>query len=112
MAVHSVVKLSGLSPGMRLDAEHYKPEYLQQEAAMGARKTTPLQDVATISDGNHVSIGPKSSVTKASATYVDKIWATFSSLTPTPSTSRKWFTTACHARTCSRAMYWSGSWEQ
>lgn len=56
MAVWSVVKTSDLAPDMRLDAEHYRPEYLKQEAAMTARRTTLLRDVATISDGNHLSI--------------------------------------------------------
>ena len=56
MAVWSAVKVSNLSPDIRWDAEHYKPEYLKQAAAMAARKTSPLRDVATISDGNHFSI--------------------------------------------------------
>lgn len=56
MAVWSVVRVSALSPDVRWDAEHYNPEYLKQETAMAARKTTPLRGVATISDGNHVSI--------------------------------------------------------
>lgn len=56
MAVWSVVKTSHLAPDMRLDPEHYRPEYLKQEAVMAARKTTLLREVATISDGNHLSI--------------------------------------------------------
>lgn len=56
MAVWSVVRVSDLSPDVRWDAEHYKPEYLKQAAAMAARKTSRLRDVATISDGNHISI--------------------------------------------------------
>lgn len=56
MAVRSEVMLSDLSPDMRWDAEHYKPEYLKQEMAMRARKTVRLQDVASVSDGNHIGI--------------------------------------------------------
>lgn len=56
MAVRSIVNVSDLSPDVRLDAEHYKPEYLKQAAAMAARKTMPLRSVASVSDGNHLSI--------------------------------------------------------
>jgi hypothetical protein len=56
MAVWSEVKISNLTPDVRWDAEHYKPEYLAQSAAMAARTTKPLREVALVSDGNHLSI--------------------------------------------------------
>jgi hypothetical protein len=56
VAVWSIVKVGNLSPDIRWDAEHYRPEYLQQEREVRKLKTTPLREVADVSDGNHLSI--------------------------------------------------------
>ncbi len=56
MAVWSVVRLSQMTTDLRLDAEHYRPEYLRQEKAVAKYKTTALEKVADVSDGNHLSI--------------------------------------------------------
>jgi hypothetical protein len=56
MAVWSSVEIEKLSPDFRLDAEHYRPEYLAQERATTKRKSVELRTVASISDGNHLSI--------------------------------------------------------
>jgi hypothetical protein len=56
MAVWSSVQVDDLSKDFRLDAEHYKPEYLTQERATTKRRSVELQTVADVSDGNHLSI--------------------------------------------------------
>jgi len=56
MAVWSAVRFSRLSPDIRWDAEHYRPEFLQQEQAIRKLDTKPLREVADVSDGNHLSI--------------------------------------------------------
>ena len=56
MAVWSSVDLDQLSSDFRLDAEHYKPEYLSQDAHTAARDTAQLARIASVSDGNHLSI--------------------------------------------------------
>jgi hypothetical protein len=56
MASWSDVSLNALSPDFRLDAEHYQPAYLAQEKAMTRLQNVPLSSVATVSDGNHLSI--------------------------------------------------------
>ncbi len=56
MAVWSVVKTCDMTHDIRWDAEHYRPEYLRQERQVRKLKTKPLIDVASVSDGNHMSI--------------------------------------------------------
>jgi len=56
MAVWSSVEVASLSKDFRLDAEHYQPEYLAQEHATTKRRSVELQAVASVSDGNHLSI--------------------------------------------------------
>lgn len=56
MAVWSSVEIEDLSEDFRLDAEHYQPEYLQQEKAMAKLPHVELGKVASVSDGNHLSI--------------------------------------------------------
>lgn len=56
MAVWSVVKTCDMTHDIRWDAEHYRPEYLRQERQVRQLKTKPLIDVASVSDGNHMSI--------------------------------------------------------
>jgi type I restriction enzyme, S subunit len=56
MSVWSSVNLSKLSGDFRLDAEHYQPKHLRQEAAMAGLNCVPLGEVAHVSDGNHLSI--------------------------------------------------------
>lgn len=45
-----------MTPDVRWDAEHYRPEYLRQDKAIGKFKTLRLGDAAEIRDGNHLSI--------------------------------------------------------
>jgi type I restriction enzyme S subunit len=56
MAVWSSVEIEDLSEDFRLDAEHYQPEYLRQEKAMAKLPHVALGKVASVSDGNHLSI--------------------------------------------------------
>lgn len=56
MAVWSAVRVSQMTPDLRWDSEHYRPEYLIQEKALSSVKSVPLSDTANISDGNHLSI--------------------------------------------------------
>jgi|ERR1039458_1743642 restriction endonuclease S subunit len=56
MAVWSSVEVTSLSKDFRLDAEHYRPEYLAQEKATTKRRSVELRTVADVSDGNHLSI--------------------------------------------------------
>lgn len=56
MAVWSSVDLEHLSVDFRLDAEHYQPEYLRQAKAMAKLLRVELCKVASVSDGNHLSI--------------------------------------------------------
>jgi len=52
----SSVTWRGLSEDRRLDAEHYRPEYLCQAEALSRFANKPLQRVADVTDGNHISI--------------------------------------------------------
>lgn len=56
MAVWSEVAWSALTDDKRLDAEHYRPEYLRQEGAIESLPHERLDVVADVSDGNHISI--------------------------------------------------------
>lgn len=56
MAVWSSIKTSNMTRDIRWDAEHYRPEYLRQEHEIHKLKTRPLVEVASVSDGNHLSI--------------------------------------------------------
>lgn len=56
MAVWSSVEVTSLSHDFRLDAEHYQPEYLEQQKAIQNLPHVKLGEVANVSDGNHMSI--------------------------------------------------------
>lgn len=56
MAVWSSVPRSALSADFRVDPEYYRPECLAQAKAIEALPHRPLSEVATVSDGNHVTI--------------------------------------------------------
>ncbi|MGI8906778.1 MAG: hypothetical protein ACR2IE_09845 [Candidatus Sumerlaeaceae bacterium] len=56
MSVWSEVKISDMTPDIRWDAEHYRPEYLKQERQIRKLQTKQLRAVADVSDGNHLSI--------------------------------------------------------
>ena len=56
MGEWTTVNVSRLSPDVRWDPEHYRPEYIEQELRLSALATMPLGQVADISDGNHLSI--------------------------------------------------------
>jgi hypothetical protein len=63
VAVWSEVRFSELTSDLRLDAEHYRPEYLRQEGVITALPHKPLAALAAVSDGNHVSIAGQFSET-------------------------------------------------
>jgi hypothetical protein len=56
MAVWTSVELNSLSEDFRLDAEHYQPQYLEQDRAMATLPHVELGSIAYVSDGNHLSI--------------------------------------------------------
>ena len=56
MAVWSKVKFSDMPPDLRLDAEHYQPEYLSQVGRITSGPFKTVADLADVSDGNHMSI--------------------------------------------------------
>ena len=56
MAVWSEVAWSALTDDKRLDAEHYRPEYLRQEGVIESLPHERLDAVADVTDGNHISI--------------------------------------------------------
>ena len=56
MAVNSIVQYSQLTSDIRIDAEYYKPNYLEQEQKIAALRSKMLYDLAIVSDGNHVTI--------------------------------------------------------
>ncbi|MCC6026309.1 MAG: hypothetical protein LM575_04995 [Caldimicrobium sp.] len=46
MAVFSIVKLSELEGAKRIDAEYYKPEYLELLSRLRKKGCVPVKDVA------------------------------------------------------------------
>ncbi|MEH2247152.1 restriction endonuclease subunit S [Nostoc sp.] len=56
MAVWSIVNYLELSLDLRLDSEYYQPEYLFQEKKISNLEPRYLQNLAMISDGNHLTI--------------------------------------------------------
>ncbi|WP_448268565.1 hypothetical protein [Nostoc sp. DSM 114159] len=56
MAVWSIVNYSQLPLDLRLDSEYYQPEYLFQEKKISNLHPRYLQNLAMISDGNHLTI--------------------------------------------------------
>jgi restriction endonuclease S subunit len=56
MAVWSEVDFSALTEDRRIDAEHYRPEYLAQAKRIAGLPHKQLWEIADISDGNHISI--------------------------------------------------------
>lgn len=59
MAAWSEVQWSELTHDRRLDAEYYHPDYLQQDKALASVERASLGTVASVSDGNHLSIAEK-----------------------------------------------------
>ena len=59
MAVWSVVNFSKLPSDIRIDSEHYQPEYLDQVDHIRSGPYKLMHEIAHISDGNHVSISEK-----------------------------------------------------
>lgn len=56
MAVWSEVHLNSLTYDGRIDSEYYRSEYLQQEQQLANASLVTLEQVAVVSDGNHLSI--------------------------------------------------------
>ena len=56
MAVWSEVPWSKLTEDRRLDAEYYQPKYLHQEGTIESLPHDRLDELAKVSDGNHISI--------------------------------------------------------
>ncbi len=56
MAVWGVVQREDLEESWRLDAQYYQPVYLKQEGEVRALRAQPLETLASISDGNHLTI--------------------------------------------------------
>jgi type I restriction enzyme M protein len=56
MAVWSEVLFDDLTRDRRLDAEYYKPVYLEQERRVKLLASKPLNSLAAVSDGNHLTI--------------------------------------------------------
>jgi hypothetical protein len=52
----AVVQLSELEGTHRFDAEYYQPHYLLQERKIEGLAPVPLSGVASVSDGNHMTI--------------------------------------------------------
>jgi len=55
MAVMSIVKLSELEGAKRIDAEYYKPEYLEIINELKKLHNFRLKEIAYITDGEHGS---------------------------------------------------------
>jgi len=55
MAVWSIVKYSELGLNKRIDAQFYRPEYLNSIEHIENWKNFPLRDLALITDGEHGS---------------------------------------------------------
>jgi hypothetical protein len=51
----STATFRALPPDLRVDAEYYAPQYLQ-DSALFDTEVIPLEDAADVSDGNHLSI--------------------------------------------------------
>lgn len=56
MAVFSTVPLQRVTSELRFDAEYFQPDFLEQEAEIRSVGFSPLSDVASVSDGNHLAI--------------------------------------------------------
>ena len=55
MAVWSIVKASELEGPRRLDAEYYRPEYVELSRRLARCSTVTLEEVARVTDGIHAS---------------------------------------------------------
>ena len=55
MAVHSVIKISTLASGFRLDAEYYQPRYLKDSALIDRIPCKTISSMAFVTDGIHGS---------------------------------------------------------
>jgi len=56
MAVWSEVIFSGIPDDLRFDAEYYQPEYISQVDAITKSSFRTVEEIADVSDGNHLSI--------------------------------------------------------
>ena len=56
MAIWSIVKVSELERTRRVDAEFYRPEYLEMDKVIRGLKAKSLAELCHVSDGNHASI--------------------------------------------------------
>ncbi len=59
MAVWSEVNFDATWKDSRLDADYYQPTYLQQSSVITNLPHKMLEEVARISDGNHLTIAEK-----------------------------------------------------
>lgn len=55
MAIWSVVKMSELAGSQRLDAEYYRPEYMELSKRLLKHRTVFLDEIAHVTDGIHGS---------------------------------------------------------
>ena len=59
MAVWSSVRFNNLAEDLRIDAEHYRPEYLRQTTVVSSLPHKKLSETARVSDGNHLTIASR-----------------------------------------------------
>src|SRR3989344_8406693 len=56
MINYSIIQKSQLEGAHRIDAEYYQPEYLKYSQLLNNFSLNSLSEIATITDGNHLSI--------------------------------------------------------
>jgi restriction endonuclease S subunit len=59
VAVWSSVRFNNLAEDLRIDAEHYRPEYLRQTKVLNSLPHKKLVETARVSDGNHLTIASR-----------------------------------------------------
>lgn len=59
MAVWNSVRFNNLAEDLRIDAEHYRPEYLRQTKVVSSLPHKKLIETARVSDGNHLTIASR-----------------------------------------------------
>ena len=59
MAVWSSVRFNNLAEDLRIDADHYRPEYLRQTKVVNSLPHKKLIETARVSDGNHLTIASR-----------------------------------------------------
>ena len=55
MVNHSIIQKSQLEGALRIDPEYYQPEYLNKEKKLRLISTNELDEIASITDGEHGS---------------------------------------------------------